>query len=121
MAQVRAQTKPQTWIARRQGENLAIFDAAGQGGVVPASPASLRFSIQRAAPLPRMTGRVVEAERAARAGMGAHLVGAERELASAIGHIVVGVVGRQRGTRWKMAAVGTARRALPLAIVTQPC
>src|SRR5262245_42503924 len=90
----RANAQPDEHVALRRFAVLAIDAARAEHGVVPATAARDRLvdGLDRARPFPDIAGHVVGAHRAARRGMRADLVGAERERVAAIGHVDVGVV-----------------------------
>src|SRR5256885_1454116 len=117
-----AETYSDRGVVHRRLGVLAVHAARGELTGVPAAAADhgLAGSLDRTDQLPHVPRHVVDAHRAARARMCANLVGAERERLAPVGDIDVGVVGCERGTRWKSPAVGAARGALPLVLVAQP-
>src|SRR5437867_982987 len=101
-------------MALRRLAVLAIHAARAELVVVPAAAARDRLirSLHRARPLPDVAGHVVGAERAARRGMRADLIGTERQRVAPVGHVDVGIVGRERAPARKHARIGAAGGAL---------
>src|SRR5207245_7822095 len=95
--------------------SLAVGEAAGLGGrVVASAPRHGAFAERRLDPLPDVAGEVVDAEGAARGGMGSHLVRTEGARLLAVGQVEIGVVGLQDVPVRELAVVGAAGGALPL-------
>src|SRR5262245_33236648 len=101
---------------------LAIQAARADLGLVPRAAAEhwSIWSLYRSRPLPHIAGHVIGTHRAARAGMGADLVGAEPERLAAVGDVDVGVVGSELRAAGEDPRVGPAGGALPLVLVAHP-